>query len=65
MNKLILLVALLNYYLLALQNFEGKLVYSINYESKIENVSSKQLNTLMGTKQFYAIKGVITNLQRK
>jgi hypothetical protein len=37
-------------------SFEGMLIYSINYESKSSNVSSSQLNSLMGTKQYYAIK---------
>lgn len=37
-------------------NFEGKLVYKINYESKSSRVSSSQLNNLMGTKQLYSIK---------
>ena len=39
------------------QSFEGMLVYSVNYESKTSNVTSDQLNSLMGTKQWYAIKG--------
>lgn len=39
------------------QNFEGMLVYSIKYESKSSEVTSDQLNSLMGTKQWYAIKG--------
>jgi len=38
------------------QSFEGMLVYSVNYESKSSNVTSDQLNSLMGTKQWYAIK---------
>lgn len=38
-------------------NFEGKSVYKINYESKSPQVSSDQLNSLMGTKQIYSIKG--------
>jgi hypothetical protein len=36
--------------------FEGLITYSIDYESKTTNVSSNQLNELMGTKQYYAIK---------
>lgn len=39
------------------QSFEGMLVYSVNYKSKSPDVTSEQLNSLMGTKQWYAIKG--------
>lgn len=39
------------------QSFEGMLVYSVNYDSKSTDVTSDQLNSLMGTKQWYAIKG--------
>lgn len=39
------------------QIFEGIFTYSINYESKSSNITSDQLNSLMGTKQWYAIKG--------
>lgn len=38
------------------KKFEGLLTYSINYKSKLPNMSSNQLNNLMGTKQWYAIK---------
>ena len=38
------------------QNFEGKIMYSINYKSKSKNTSDKQLNNLMGTRQAYVIK---------
>ena len=57
MNRLILLVTVLNSYFLQSQDFEGMLVYSVNYESKSSDVTSDQLNSLMGTKQWYAIKG--------
>jgi hypothetical protein len=36
--------------------FEGLVTYSVNYESKLTNVSSSQFNKLMGTEQYYAIK---------
>ena len=56
MKRLIIIVFLLSSISLASQNFEGILVNSINYESKDSSVSSEQLNSLLGTKQFYAIK---------
>jgi hypothetical protein len=56
MKKTLLLLMLLNSFLIISQSFEGKLVYRINYESKSSRVSSSQLNSLMGTKQLYAIK---------
>ncbi|MCL6219624.1 hypothetical protein [Zunongwangia pacifica] len=57
MNRLILLVVVLNSYFLQSQDFEGMLVYSVSYESKSPDITSEQLNSLMGTKQWYAIKG--------
>jgi len=57
MNRLILLVVLLNSCFLQSQDFEGMIVYSVNYDSKSTDVTSDQLNSLMGTKQWYAIKG--------
>ena len=39
------------------QSFEGKIMYSNNYQSKVPNYSSEQLNNLMGTQQVYVIKG--------
>lgn len=39
------------------QSFEGKIMYSNNYESKIPTYPSKQFNMLMGTQQAYVIKG--------
>ena len=38
------------------QSFEGKIMYSNNYQSKIANYPSEQLNNLMGTQQAYVIK---------
>ncbi|WP_417885762.1 hypothetical protein [Zunongwangia sp.] len=57
MNKLILLIVILNSYFLQSQDFEGMIIYSVNYKSKFADVSSDQLNSLMGTKQWFAIKG--------
>lgn len=57
MNRLILLVTVLSSYFLQSQGFEGMLVYSVNYESKSSDVTNDQLNSLMGSKQWYAIKG--------
>lgn len=39
------------------QTFEGKIVYRNNYQSKLANLKSEQLNAMMGTKQDYYIKG--------
>ena len=39
------------------QSFEGKIIYSNSYQSKVANYPSEQLNTLMGTQQAYVIKG--------
>ena len=38
------------------QNFEGKIIYSNSYESKLSDVTSEQFNNLMGTEQAYLIK---------
>ena len=38
------------------QSFEGKIIYKINYKSKVANYPSENLNRLMGTKQIYMIK---------
>ena len=38
------------------QVFEGKIMYSNSYQSKIANYPSEQLNSLMGTQQAYVIK---------
>jgi hypothetical protein len=39
------------------QSFEGEITYSNNYQSKLANLKSEQLNAMMGTKQVYYIKG--------
>lgn len=39
------------------QNFEGKIVYKNNYESKMPNVTDAQFTTMMGSTQEYFIKG--------
>jgi len=39
------------------QSFEGVVIYSNNYISKIPTYPSEQFNILMGTQQAYAIKG--------
>ena len=51
-----MLVGLLGSNLFA-QSFEGKIMYSNSYQSKVPNYPSEQLNNLMGTQQAYAIKG--------
>lgn len=57
-NKTILQTALI---LIALnttaQTFEGKITYANDYQSKLANLKSEQLNAMMGTKQDYYIKG--------
>jgi hypothetical protein len=39
------------------QAFEGKITYTLSYESKNANVSSQQWASMMGTTQEYIIKG--------
>lgn len=39
------------------QDFEGKLIFKNDYKSKIPNVTSEQLSSMMGTTQEYFIKG--------
>ena len=39
------------------QFFEGKIIYKNNFQSKVTNYPSENLNRLMGTKQTYMIKG--------
>jgi len=39
------------------QNFEGKIVYQLNYKSKTSKFTDKQLATMLGTKQEYYVKG--------
>jgi len=38
------------------QNFEGEVVYSNHFTSKIQNFTDEQLGTMIGTKQEYFIK---------
>ncbi|MCF6168794.1 hypothetical protein [Lutibacter sp.] len=57
MNKIkYLIVFLICNTMYSQEYFEGLVTYSVNYESKLTNVSSNQFNKLMGTKQYYAIK---------
>lgn len=56
-NKLMLLAA----FVLSIasahgQNFEGEIVYSNHFTSKMQNFTDEQLNTMIGTKQEYFIK---------
>ncbi len=39
------------------QSFEGKILYSNTYKSKIPNVNDQQLTDMMGAKQEYLMKG--------
>lgn len=39
------------------QSFEGKVLYTNTYKSKIPNVNDQQLTDMMGAKQEYLIKG--------
>lgn len=56
-NKLLFLLFFFCYMNSHSQSFEGMLVYSVSYESKSTYITSDQLNRLMGTKYWYAIKG--------
>ena len=38
------------------QTFEGKIVYTNNYKSKIPNITDEQFSTMMGSTQEYFIK---------
>jgi hypothetical protein len=42
---------------LSAQNFEGEIIYSNVYQSKIAGLSDEKFTTLMGTEQDYFIKG--------
>ena len=53
---LILLTTLLSTISLYGQSFEGKIVYSTSYKSKMPNVTDEQFTTMMGSKQEYYIK---------
>ena len=58
MKKVISQTVLLLFVLSATaQSFEGKISYSNSYQSKLANLKSEQLNSMMGTKQDYYIKG--------
>jgi hypothetical protein len=39
------------------QSFEGKIIYKNNFQSKVTNYPSENINRLMGTRQEYYIKG--------
>lgn len=58
MNRLTVLFSLL---LLTVQvqaqSFESEIIYSNHFTSKMKNFTDEQLNTMMGTKQEYFIKG--------
>lgn len=57
-NKLILLAALVLSIAFAYgQNFEGEIIYSNHFTSKMQNFTDEQLGAMIGTKQEYLIKG--------
>jgi len=39
------------------QNFEGKIIYSNHFTSKMKNITNGQLDTIIGTMEEYFIKG--------
>ncbi len=53
---LILLTTLLSIFTSYGQSFEGKIVYSNSYKSKMPNVTNEQLTAMMGSTQEYYIK---------
>jgi len=55
--KLLILILLATTLTSSAQIFEGKMTYSNTYQSKLPNLKSEQLNSMMGTKQEYYIKG--------
>ena len=55
--KLLILFFLLNPIICLAQSFEGTIMYFNSYKSKSPKVNDEQLNSLMGTKQIYYIKG--------
>jgi len=57
MKKLLILIILSGLGILKAQNFEGIIMYSNSYQSKVENIESKMFNDMMGTRQAYVIKG--------
>ncbi|MEJ7645146.1 MAG: hypothetical protein WKF87_11165 [Chryseolinea sp.] len=52
---LAILLAVLSSPLIA-QNFEGKIIYSVTYKSKMPNVTDEQFGLMLGTKHEYFIK---------
>lgn len=57
-NKLMLLTALvLSIAFVHGQSFEGEIIYSNHFTSKMKNFTDEQLGTMIGTKQEYLIKG--------
>lgn len=63
MNRLTVLFSLL---LLTVQvqaqSFEGEIIYSNHFTSKMKNFTDEQLNTMMGTSKSILSKVAITNL---
>lgn len=58
MNRLALLFVLLPLATqIQAQNFEGEIIYSNHFTSKMKNFTDEQLGTMIGTKQEYFIKG--------
>lgn len=55
--KLLVLVFLAATITSSAQVFEGKIIYSNTYQSKLPNLQGEQLNSMMGTNQEYCIKG--------
>jgi hypothetical protein len=57
MKKIGTLVAVTIFTLTAIaQNFEGKVVFQLSYKSKIPNITSAQLGSMLGTTQEYYIR---------
>ncbi len=54
-NNIITLIAVCIGLNATAQSFEGKISYNNNYQSKLANLKSEQLNSMMGTKQDYYI----------
>jgi hypothetical protein len=42
---------------LSAQEFEGSIIYQVNYASKVSTAQNERLATMMGTHQTYSIKG--------
>ena len=57
-NKLVLIAALiLSIYFAHGQSFEGEIIYSNHFTSKMKNFTDEQLEAMIGSKQEYLIKG--------